>query len=185
MIDTAQDAPETVWVAGDEASLYLQATLRVVWASRGQTPLIKLHPGREHTHFYGALNLHTGQELAMQSPVMTAETSALFLQKLLLSIPAVPLVLLWDRAPWHYGPHITAILEANPRLEILRLPTAAPDLNPQEQVWKATRQAVSHNHASKKLDTLATDFENHLTTTTFPCSLLQKFAYPSICMMFK
>ena len=78
MIDTAQDAPETVWVAGDEASLYLQATLRVVWASRGQTPIIKLHPGREHTHFYGALNLHTGQEIAMQSPVMNAETSALF-----------------------------------------------------------------------------------------------------------
>ena len=119
MIDTAQDAPETVWVAGDEASLYLQATVRVVWATRGQTPIVKLHPGREHTHFYGALNLHTGQEIAMQTPVMNAETSALFLQKLLLSIPQVPIVLLWDRAPWHYGPQITAILTANPRLEII------------------------------------------------------------------
>ena len=90
MIDTAYGAPETVWVAGDEASLYLQATLRVVWAARGQTPIVKLHPGREHTHFYGALNLHTGQEIAMQSPVMNAEASVLFLQKLLLTIPEVP-----------------------------------------------------------------------------------------------
>jgi len=172
-------------LAGDEASLYLQATLRVVWASRGHTPVVKLHPGRDNTHFYGALNLLTGQETAMQSPLMNAETSALFLQKLLLTFPEVPIVLLWDRAPWHRGPEITELLEANPRLEIIRLPTAAPDLNPQEHVWKATRQAVSHNHAGKNLDTLAADFETHLTTTTFPCSFLQKYDYPSLCMMFK
>ncbi len=172
-------------MAGDEASLYLQATLRVVWASRGQTPVVKLHPGRDSTHFYGALNLLTGQDIVMQSPLMNAETSALFLQKLLVTIPQVPLVLLWDRAPWHRGPEITRILEANPRLEIIHLPTAAPDLNPQEHVWKATRQAVSHNHASKKLDTLAADFQAHLTSTTFPCSLLHKHNYPSLCMMFK
>ena len=121
----------------------------------------------------------------MQAPTMNAETSALFLHKLLSTFPNVPLVLLWDRAPWHRGPQITQILEANPRLEIIRLPTAAPDLNPQEQVWKATRQAISHNHAYKNLATLADDFETHLATTVFPCSLLQKFDYTSLCMMFK
>jgi transposase len=121
----------------------------------------------------------------MQSPLMDAETSAWFLQKLLSAFPDVPLVLLWDRAPWHYGPKITEVLETNPRLEIIRLPTAAPDLNPQEQVWKATRQAVSHNHACKNLATLADEFETHLATTTFPCSLLHKHDYPSLCMMFK
>jgi transposase len=165
--------------------LYLQATLRVVWSPRGQTPVVKLHPGRQHTYFYGALNLLSGQQIAMQAPTMNAETSALFLHKLLLTIPHLPLVLLWDRAPWHRGPQITQILEANPRLEIIRLPTAAPDLNPQEQVWKATRQAISHNHAYKNLATLADDFETHLATTAFPCSLLQKFDYTSLCMMFK
>lgn len=172
-------------MAGDEASLYLQATLQVVWASRGQTPVVKLDPSRKSTHFYGALNLLTGQEIAMQSSVMNADTSALFLQKLLTAIPEVPLILLWDRAPWHRGSEITKLLEANSRLQIIPFPTAAPDLNPQEHVWKATRQAVSHNHASKNLETLALDFEAHLTSTTFPCSFLHKFDYPSICMLFK
>jgi hypothetical protein len=46
--------------------MYLQATLRVVWARRGQTPIIKVHPGRESAHFYGTLNLYTSQELAMR-----------------------------------------------------------------------------------------------------------------------
>ena len=172
-------------MAGDEASLYLQATLRVVWASRGHTPVVKLDPSRKSTHFYGALNLLTGQEIAMQSPIMNAEISALFLQKLLTAIPEVPIILLWDRAPWHRGSEITQLLEDNPRLQIIRFPTAAPDLNPQEHVWKATRQAVSHNHASKNLNTLAQDFETYLTSTTFPCSFLHKFDYPSLCMLFK
>ena len=121
----------------------------------------------------------------MQSPIMNAETSALFLQKLLTAIPHTPIVLLWDRAPWHRGSEISHLLANNPRLQIIHFPTAAPDLNPQEQVWKATRQAVSHNHAAKKLDTLAKDFETHLTSTTFPCSFLHKYDYPALCMMFK
>jgi putative transposase len=172
-------------VAGDEASVYLQATLHVVWAPRGQTPIIKLHPGRESTHFYGALNLHTGQELAMRSPVMNAETSALFLHKLLLAYPDDPILLLWDRAPWHRGPEIEAILAAHPRLEIMYLPAGAPDLNPQEHVWKATREAVSHNHFCKQLDLLANEFESYLTSNTFACSLLEKHGYTQLCMMFK
>jgi transposase len=165
--------------------LYLQATLQVVWAARGQTPLVKLHPGRESTHFYGALNLLTGQDIAMRSSIMNAETSALFLEKILLAYPDDPILLLWDRAPWHRGPQIEAILAANPHLEIIYFPPGAPDLNPQEHVWKATRQAVSHNHASKKLAKLADDFEDHLTTTTFPSSLLDKHAYSYLCMLFK
>ena len=40
------------------------------------------------------------------------------------------------------GPTLTrfeAVLAANPRLEIVQFPVAAPELNPQEHVWKATR----------------------------------------------
>ena len=121
----------------------------------------------------------------MQAPTMNAETSRLFLQKLLTAIPEVPIVLLWDKAPWHRGPEITQFLADNSRLQLIRFPTAPPELNPQEHVWKATREAVSHNHASKNLDTLADDFESHLTSTTFSCSFLHKFDYPSLCMLFK
>ena len=147
--------------------------------------MVKLHPGPESTHFYGALDLLSGQQIAMPSPLMNAETSALFLHKLLTAYPDVPLILLWDRAPWHSGADITKLREANPRLEIICLPTAAPDLNPQEHVWKATRQAISHNHTYQKLATLADDFETHLSSTSFPCSLLHHHDYPSLCMLFK
>lgn len=171
-------------LAGDEASLYLQATLKVVWHVCGQTPMLKLHPGRESTHFYGALNLLTGQETALRSKMMNGDVSALFLLRLLDTYPNQPLLLLWDRATWHRGKPIQHILDAHSRLEILYLPAASPDLNPQEHVWKATRQAVSHNHRHAKLDLLADAFEHYLASTHFPCSLLDKLAYPQLCAMF-
>jgi len=136
------------------------------------------------THFYGTLNLQTGEETVLRSDIMKAEVSALHLQQLLAAYPEVPLLLLWDRAPWHQGPAIQSVLEANPRLQIMWLPAASPDLNPQEHVWKATRKAVSHNHNRAKLSELAEVFQTHLTNTCFPCSLLDKFAYHEIRAMF-
>lgn len=184
-MDTAQSAPDTVILAEDEASLYLQATLMRVWSARGQTPVIKTSPNRDSTHFYGALDLQTGKETAMRSPIMNSFATALFLLKLLATYPTQPILLLWDRAPWHRGAAVRTILDENPRLEILSFPPASPDLNPQEHVWKATREAVSHNHSILKLDKLADAFEAHLTDASFPCSLLELHDYNHLCMRFK
>ena len=88
--------------------MYLQASLMRVWAPLGQTPLVKADPGRDRTHFYGTLNLLTGKQVVLRSDIMKAEVSALHLQQLLAAYPDVPLLLLWDRAPWHRGPAIRA-----------------------------------------------------------------------------
>jgi transposase len=171
-------------LAGDEASLYLQATLMRVWSVVGQTPLIPSDPGRSMTHFYAALNLLTGQETVMRTQLMNSAVSALFLQKLLATYPDQPILLLWDRAKWHLGQAVKNLLQAHPNLELFFFPPASPELNPQEHVWKATREAISHNHAVAKLDILADDFAHHLTDTVFPCSLLEQHGYQKLCAMF-
>lgn len=184
MIDVLQAAPETVILAEDEAGLYLQATLSRVWAPQGHTPIVRSDPDRAKTNFYGSLNLHTGQEIAMSAPSMNADYTAQHLQQVLDAIPDRPILLLWDRAPWHRGPPIRQVLADNPRLEIMLFPVAAPELNPQEQVWKATRQAVSHNHLEPRLPELANRFEDHLTSTTFESSFLERYGYTALCPMF-
>jgi transposase len=156
----------------------------VVWAHRGQTPVIKLHPDRDCTHFYGALNLLNGQQTALRSEEMKGQVSVSFLELLLQTYPEGPIILLWDRATWHQGSLVKAFLEANPRLEIIYFPPGAPDLNPQEQVWKATRQAISHNHSERKLEQLADQFEAYLKEHTFPSSLLDKYGFIRLCMLF-
>jgi len=184
LIDIVQESTKTVFLAEDEASLYLQASTMRVWAPRGQTPVVRVHPGREKVNLYGTLNLHTGQVIATRATKMNAEATALHLKQILEAIPDVPIVLLWDRAPWHSGQAIRDFLQANPRLRLIRFPVAAPDLNPQEHVWKATRQAVSHNHTVKRLPDLADRFEKHLAENTFESSFLDHYGVKTIYMVF-
>jgi transposase len=156
----------------------------VVWHPKGQTPIVKQDPGRDSLHYYGTLNLETGQETVMATQTMNGAQTARYLQMLLDAYPDSPIFLLWDRAPWHRGEPIRELMAANPRLEICFFPTAAPDLNPQEHVWKAAREEVSHNHQIAKLTDLADRFERFLTGNIFPSSLLDKYAYNTICPIF-
>jgi hypothetical protein len=70
------------------------------------------------------LNLQSGQEIAMRSDLMNAEVSAQHLEMILDVNSNVPIILFWDRAPWHRGKPIDKILEMHPRLEIIFFPTA-------------------------------------------------------------
>lgn len=165
--------------------MYLRASRKRVRAPIGITPVVQAAPGRENTHFYGGRNLLSGEGVTLRSDRRNAEVAALLLQRLLLAYPDRPILLLWDRAPWHHGPAIRAVLEANARLEIIWFPAGSGELNPQEPVWKATREAVSHNHTRTQLPELAAAFEEHLTTQRFACSLLPKHGYDLLCTMFK
>jgi transposase len=164
--------------------MYLQATTMNAWSSRGQTPIVRVDPGRRKAGFYGTLDLQTGQEWVLRSEHFNAATTARHLQQLLDAYPDRPILLLWDRAKWHQGKPIRELLAANPRLEIMLLPVASPDLNPQEQVWKLTRRAVSHNHLIPKLPDLADKFEQHLKSHSFQSSFLDRYGYSALCPMF-
>lgn len=51
-----------------------------------------------------------------------------------------------DNWPVHFHPKVEAVLNANPRIRLLRLPTYSPWLNPIEKVWRLARQSVVHAH---------------------------------------
>jgi transposase len=147
--------------------------------------MVRVAPQRRKVSFYGTLNLATGEEVVLRAEKMNAATTVMHLQQLLARWPAQPILLLWDHAPWHSGAALREFLAAHPQLEIMLLPVAAPDLNPQEHVWKATRRAISHNHVQRDLATLADRFEQHLKEHTFVSTLLDTFDYPRICARFK
>jgi transposase len=179
-----QKAPETVLLSEDEAWMDLQATTMKAWSPRGQTPVVRVDPGRRKAGFYGTLDLQTGQEWVLRSEHFQAETTVHHLQQLLDAYPDRPILLLWDRATWHQGEPIRQVLATNPRLEIMCFPVATPDLNPQEQVWKLTRRAVSHNHLIPKLPDLADKFEQHLRSHAFESSSLEHYGYAALRPMF-
>jgi transposase len=146
--------------------------------------VVQCDPGRAKANFYGTLNLQTGRETVTQAETMNSLSTSQHLEAILQQYPEQPLLLLWDRAPWHKGSAVRAVLEANPRLEVMSFPPATPELNPQEHVWKATRQAVSHNHDQRRLPCLAERFAAHLVGNTFQYSLLEKYNHSTLCAMF-
>jgi transposase len=180
----AQAASDTVILAEDETSLYLQATVAQVWAPRGQAPVVRVDPQREKTSFYGTLNLLTGYEIVTESSEMNGTATVEHLTQVLAAYPDGPILLFLDRATWHKGALVREFLTANPRLELMYFPVAAPDLNPQEHVWKATRRAVSHNHARRRLPELADKFTAHLKAQTFRSTFLDRYGYNAIRPMF-
>lgn len=180
-MDLAQEAPDTVILATDECWTYLQATTMAVWSPRGETPTVRVDTGRSKVGFYGTLDLKTGAEWVMRSGEFNATVTSQHLQQILGAYPEGPILLLWDRAPWHRGEAIRQVLTANPRLEIVELPVGAPELNPQEKVWKQTRRAVGHNHLTPRLPELADRFEAYLLSNTFASSFLDHYGYHLVC----
>lgn len=164
--------------------MYLQATTSFAWSVIGETPIVRADPGRKQTHFYGAVNLMSGKEIVLRSDVMSGEISAQFLAAILETTPQAPVVIFWDRAPWHRGEEVAKIVKDNPRLEIIFFPPASPDLNPQEHVWKAARKAVSHNHSIASLPALADKFVEFLSKTSFPSSFLDRYGYNPVRPLF-
>ncbi|MEM6283862.1 MAG: IS630 family transposase [Chloroflexota bacterium] len=167
--------PDGVLLAMDEMRLYFKATRTHVWAPIGQTPIIKVHPQRDSCSFYGALDLRTGRDIASRAPVQNSEITANFLMQLLMLYPDRPILLLMDRASWHYG-EVRQLIESACRLEVMYFPTACPDLNPQEHTWAQARDAISHNHGYTNFETLLDDFEAFLNETPFQTNFMQKYA---------
>jgi hypothetical protein len=66
----------------DEMSLYLQATSRRVWYPVGQRPIVRISPQRDCQHWYGALALNSGQEVALSVPTLDSQTTIHFLTHL-------------------------------------------------------------------------------------------------------
>lgn len=165
--------------------MYLQATTTSVWAPVGQTPVVRVHPQREKINFYGTLNLNSGKEIITRAETMNSETTAIHLKQILAAYPQRQILLFWDRAKWHGGDAVNQLLAENPRLEVMKYPAAAPELNPQEHVWKAARHHVSHNHDKAKLSEVADRFEHYLRTNKFTYSFLEKFSLETIWAMSK
>ena len=173
MTDFLQDHPEGVILALDEMSLYFQATLTWVWAPVGQTPIVHVHPQRDCIYFYGALNVCNGREIAICTTAENSELSSNFVMQLLMCYPQ-PILLLLDRARWHYG-DVATLIEQTDRLQALYFPPACPDLNPQEHVWAQARDAISHNHSYRHFQTLIDDFERYLNESPFSTNFLDEY----------
>lgn len=142
-----------------------------VWHQQGKEPIIEAKRKGESQNFYGALNMKTGKCTATAVDRQNSQTTIKFLKKLLKIYPNKKIFLIWDGAGWHKSKEIREFLskinKGKTRLELFNFPPYCPEFNPQEHIWKALRQNVTHNRLEKDFAVLIKDCLKFLNKNNF------------------
>jgi transposase len=162
----------------DECRVARESDVKAVWHQKGERPLVKYDNTKEGKSFYGALNVKTGECHSRRiEGNQVSERTVEFLEQLEETYAGKRVLLIWDGAPWHRG-RVKEYLARKGRkcwLEIMYFPPYSPDMNPQEQVWKRTKQNTTHN-SEKTFEDKLDDFENFLCNNTFNTDFLAKYS---------
>jgi transposase len=115
------------------------------YARKGQTPVLSAKLTRDHLSVISAIT-ETGQLYTqMQDKAFDSAAICRFLEHLQRQIPG-KLLIIWDGAPIHRSRVIKAYLaECEPgRVRLERLPGYAPELNPDEGIWRHLKQSLQN-----------------------------------------
>ena len=107
------------------------------YAPIGQTPILHEHLSREHLSAISAINLEGKLYMHEQDRALRGPDVVRFLRHLLRWI-AGKLLVIWDGSPIHRSKAVREFLNdgAASRLHLEQLPGYAPELNPDEGIWK-------------------------------------------------
>ena len=130
----------------DEAGVYLLPMLVRTYAPVGQTPVLRVPLTHDHLSVIGGITPDGRIYMQMQESAYRAEDVVAFLRVLLRKISG-KLLVIWDGSPIHRAKAIKAFLAAGAakRLHLERLPSYAPELNPQEGVWNLLKRRELKN----------------------------------------
>lgn len=163
---------DTVVLCEDEMVLTSGTTLQKIWLPvRSYPPVLETNSTRKRKSIYGFLALKTGQQHAFVTDWQNMYITVEVLEKLRRVYPAQQLLIVWDNCGWHRGSEVMQWVKRDKRTKLLFFPAYAPELNPQEHVWKAGRKAVTHNQHITNIEQTASDFIAHITSRTFSYEL--------------
>jgi transposase len=178
LLSEAQTTGAKIFFA-DEAHFRADVDLRSKWVLRGEPALADTSSPRrgDKASYYSAVCLETGElEVMAVSKNCSAETSVAFLQQLRQN-HTQPLIVIWDNAPAHRGDPMRLYLGTpDLRLKLVALPAYSPDFNPDEAIWRWTREHVTANtclgtvaKVREALDTFFTVLAEHKTEIQQRC----------------
>ena len=139
----------------DQSGFYLLPAVVRTYAPVGHTPLLQEELSRDHLSAISAISLDGKLYMMEQERAFKAEDVVRFLKHLLRQIPG-KLLLIWDGSPIHRGRAVKDYLSggASRRLKLEQLPGYAPDLNPDEGVWKHLKCVELKNLCCESLSEL-------------------------------
>ncbi len=164
---------DTVLLTADEMVLSTQTTFQKIWLPVNTFPKIDVSNDRKNRSVYGFHNVKNGVQYAFKTDWQNSEHTCEVLEKVLQLYPGKKVVIIWDNAPWHRSKEVRAYLQKTKHnIKLIAFPPYAPELNPQEHVWKEGRSQVTHNNFIENIDKATDEFIDYLNNTLFKYELL-------------
>jgi transposase len=145
-------------VFADQSGFYLLPMVVRTYAPIGRTPVLYEHQSRDHVSAMSAITLDGKLLMIEQERAFKGEDVVRFLKHLLRQIPGKVLVI-WDGSPIHRSKAVKKFLEdgAASRLRLEQLPGYAPDLNPDEGIWKHLKCVELKNVCCQSVEELRSE----------------------------
>jgi transposase len=166
----------------DESGFMLTPSVRRTWAPAGQTPVLDAWDRRDRISAISSisvsprhrrLNLHF--DLLPDNTTVHATDIVDYLRKLKAQVQA-PLTVIWDNSTLHdKSKLVRAFLAAHPEIKTERLPSYAPEMNPDELVWAWMKYGRLGNLAAANPDWLRDYLINEFTYAREHPELLASF----------
>ncbi len=130
----------------DESGFYLLPAVARTYAPVGETPILHHRLTRDHLSVIGAVGLDAQLYFRVYEHAITSAEVVAFLRHLLRHI-AGKLLVVWDGAPIHRSRVVQQFLrdEARGRIHLERFPGYAPELDPQEGIWRHLKYVELRN----------------------------------------
>ena len=121
----------------DQSGFYLLPMVVRTYAPVGQTPVLREHLSREHLSVMSGITPEGKLLMMEQERSFKGVDVVRFLRHALRQIPG-KLLIIWDGSPIHHGEAVRKFLRggAAGRIKLEQLPGYAPELNPDEGIWK-------------------------------------------------
>lgn len=140
----------------DESTIQLLPNVVRTYAPRGQTPCLKYSNRPQKVYVISAISAEGNLYYQTRDTRFTGMGIVRFLDHLINNIKR-RILLVWDGATVHFSHYVKDFLmNLGPdRLNLFKLPSNSPELNPDEQVWAFLKnQSELRNFAAKNFTEL-------------------------------
>ena len=142
----------------DQSGFYLLPTVVRTYAPVGQTPILNEHLSHDHLSVMSGITLEGRLLMIEQDRAFKGPDVVRFLKHALSQIPG-KLLVIWDGSPIQRSKAVKEFLAegAASRVRLEQLPAYAPELNPDEGIWKHLKSVELKNLCCQNIAELRTE----------------------------
>ncbi len=139
----------------DQSGFYLLPTVVRTYAPVGQTPILNQKLTHDHLSAMSGITPEGKLLMLEQERAFKGEDVVRFLKHALIQV-AGKLLIVWDGSPIHRSKAVKEFLEggASKRIRLEQLPGYAPEINPDEGIWKHLKYTEMKNLCCQSLTEL-------------------------------